>query len=123
MIPHITFYTDNLPPTSAGRAYGPVILIRKGYENDIGIMEHELEHVRQWWVHGLLIHSLMYIFSQRYRQWSEVRAYRIQLEYPHPRYTKDQLREMYATWLSIPEPEGYGLQDICTKEQALQLLS
>lgn len=35
-------------PTTANTMYC-VISIAKGHENDIGILQHELTHVKQWW--------------------------------------------------------------------------
>lgn len=122
---YITIYTDKIPPNSAGCANGPIIRIRPEKKGDEGLLAHEIEHVRQWWCWIPLLglpHSLLYLLSKRYRQWSEVTAYRIQLEYPHPKYTVEERREMYATWLSIPDNiQGYGL--IITKEEAVKLLS
>ena len=123
--PYILQVTDNMDINSNGQAQGPYVRIRKGKEGDKGLLYHELKHVQQWyyWILFLGIpHSLLYRYYKPYRQWSEVSAYRKQLEYDHPRYTKDELREMYAGWLSDPSPvTGYGLT--LTKERALQLLS
>lgn len=140
------------PDGSNGIANAFCIRIRKGYENDEGLLKHEQSHCGEWWtitlisaiilsaiayatqLYGLpnqfwalptaslFIQPLLYKFSKRYRLWSETRAYKIQLTYsvdgePNP------YKDLYATWLSEPEPEGYGLQDICSKEEALQLLS
>lgn len=113
------------PPTrSNGCANAFFVRIRKGYENDEGLWEHEVTgHVGQFWDNPLT-HSLRYRFSPPYRLDCEVKCYRLQLSKPHPRYTVEERREMYATWLSAPGwVEGYDLQDICTKEEALQLLS
>lgn len=122
MLPHILIYTDRLPANSNGCANGPVVRIRPSKKGDKGLLEHEALHTHQWWTGGLLIHSLRYKWSKAYRQDCEVACYREQLGYPHPRYTTDELREMYATWLSDPsETTGYGLT--LTKEDALKLLS
>jgi hypothetical protein len=65
----------------AGKAYGPIILILKSHKDDKGLEEHEKVHVRQWWKHGLIINSLLYRFSRKYRYKSEVEAYAKQAEY------------------------------------------
>lgn len=112
----------NPPEGSAGCANGPFVRIRVGYEDDKGLLAHELLHVEQFW-NDPLTHGLRYRFSKHYRLDCEVKAYRKQLEYLHPKYTGEKRREMYAEWLSLPEPEGYGLQSVVTKYEALRLLS
>lgn len=37
----------------AGAARGPVVIVRPGYEADLGLLAHELYHVSQWWLIGL----------------------------------------------------------------------
>lgn len=124
MIPHILIYTDRLPENSNGCANAFIIRIRPSHKDDRGLLEHELIHVKQFWCHGLLIHSVLYRYNKRYRLKCEVEAYRKQLEYPHPKYGTGELWQMYAWWLAAPGwVEGYDLQDIVTKEEALALLS
>lgn len=100
---HLTFYTDKLPEGVAGAANGPFIRIRPEHKDDVGIKEHELEHVRQWWVCTILsapilfflnpvlvglcigIHPIMYLAIKRYRLWCEAEAYKIQMNHPDKR--------------------------------------
>ena len=113
----------NPPEGSNGCANACFVRIRKGYENDKGLISHELLHIEQFWDNPLT-HPFRYRFSPPYRLDCEVKAYRLQLSKPHPKYSVDERREMYATWISAPGwKDGYDLQDIITKEQALQLLS
>ena len=96
-------YSDDLPEGFGGTTQGPVIKIRPKYKGDMGLLEHEKTHVRQWyaltglglvltvllmliwpafWPAGAVgpfIHSLLYKNVQPYRQWCEVQAYREQL--------------------------------------------
>lgn len=101
--PSLTFYTQRLPAGVGGLAVGPVVLIQPQYCNDVGIHCHEQEHVRQWWVVGLVagvlvgalvdltlalafvigVHPMLYQFVRRYRQWAEVRAYVVQMRFPN----------------------------------------
>ena len=99
--PSLTFYTDRLPRGVGGDAHGPVVRIRPIYRSDVGLHEHEQEHVNQWWVVGLVsaallsfvdvyamliavgVHPALYRFVRQYRLWAEVRAYRIQMQYPN----------------------------------------
>ncbi|MGU3232471.1 hypothetical protein [Vibrio cholerae] len=102
-------YSDKLPYWQAGNARLFMITLRKDKADDVGLLEHEKFHVKQWWFGFLLLsaigwplmcfasdqvlmmvgavvsgcapacHALLYYFVRPYRQWSEVKAYRIQL--------------------------------------------
>lgn len=76
----LTFYVDDLGPDFCGKTYGPVILIRKDCKDDKGLYQHELVHVKQWWM-TLGIHSILYKFIRKYRFWAELKAYKKQLKY------------------------------------------
>ncbi|OGA31710.1 MAG: hypothetical protein A3G80_12815 [Betaproteobacteria bacterium RIFCSPLOWO2_12_FULL_62_13b] len=136
LLPVPVFYTERVPSLAAGGAgqgapskggvpwFAPVILLRPECHGNEGILQHELEHVRQWWTSffltgGLVIlnlcavrvafgetfwqaaflglwfswlaHPLLYRASRRYRRWSEIRAYRVQLRYPDTRGVKMSL--------------------------------
>ena len=96
--------TEKIVNGFGGTAQGPIIKILPKYKDDIGLLEHEKVHVRQWYAWlalGLLIgtlltllvspslwplfglapflHSLLYKFVRPYRRWCEVQAYRKQL--------------------------------------------
>jgi hypothetical protein len=53
------------------------ITIRPKYKGDNGLLEHELEHVRQY--NRNLFHALMYKYSASYRYQCELDAYRLQV--------------------------------------------
>ncbi|OPY87923.1 MAG: hypothetical protein A4E72_01405 [Syntrophus sp. PtaU1.Bin208] len=112
---YLIFYTDRMPKYSSGCANGPIIRIRPAYRDDRGLLEHEKVHVKQWW-RTFGFHSLLYLCSKKYRLAAEVEAYRVQLRYNPENILK------YAGWLSADEPEGYGCQNICTREMAIELL-
>lgn len=57
-----------------GKAKGPVIRIEQEYKDNQSLLEHELNHVRQWYRHGLIIHTLLYRYSMKYREWAEKNA-------------------------------------------------
>lgn len=98
-------YTKRLPNEFGGTTQGPFIRLLVKYKNDIGLIEHEKTHVRQWYtvlVVGLLLctalmllvtisiwpliglapvlHQFLYKFFRPYRRWCEVRAYRKQIK-------------------------------------------
>jgi hypothetical protein len=108
MIPHITHYTDSLPEGVGGTAQGPIIRIRPKYKDDKGLHQHELEHVKQWWIATIVsavllaaglhylqeplwgavgsigVHGALYKLIPAYRLWCEVQAHKVQLQYsPH----------------------------------------
>ena len=115
----MTFYTDRfIPKDSSGCARGPVILIRPAYRDDIGLLEHEKVH-RWQWIRTMGLHSFLYMLSKKYKLSVEVEAYRKQLEYPHA-HSVEHRRKLYALWLSLPEPEGYGT--LCTQAEGITLL-
>lgn len=98
----LTFYVSSLPPNFGGIAYGPIVLILEKHRHDAGLYAHERFHVKQWWAFFLLgalaslalhqspywyfplilgggAHALLYLLSDKYKLWSEVQAYKIQL--------------------------------------------
>lgn len=79
IIPVPVFYVDDLD-WAAGRAYGIFVRIKKGYEDDEGLIEHELQHIRQFY-RLPLIHFALYKFSAWYRYNAELECYKIQLSY------------------------------------------
>ena len=62
-------------------AKGCRIVIQPKYKDDKGLLKHELAHVKQWYRGGLLIHTLRYKRSRRYRLYCEVEAYKEQMKY------------------------------------------
>lgn len=58
LIPTPVFYTDDLPEDVGGCvAYWvvPIVKIRPKYQADEGILQHELQHCRQFWAITLLL--------------------------------------------------------------------
>jgi hypothetical protein len=97
---YFVFYTDRLVKSwAAGTTYGPFVFIRPQYKNDIGLLEHELVHVNQFW-RTLGLMELLYEFSAKYRFKYEVEAYKKQLNY----YPDDRTR-LFAQFLV----DRYGL--------------
>lgn len=46
----IVQYTDNVPSGFGGVTYGPWVRILPKYREDAGLLQHELEHVKQFWI-------------------------------------------------------------------------
>ena len=70
---------DLLPPRVVGLCAGPLVLVRPSHADDWPTVVHELEHCRQFWRGGLVIHFLRYQLSRRYRLQAEVAAYAAEL--------------------------------------------
>lgn len=83
----------------AATTRGPLVFIRPEYRQDIGLLEHERVHVRQW-LRTLGLHSLLYAVSKTYRLSAEVEAYREQSRH----YPDDRL-PLFARAIA----EKYGL--------------
>lgn len=77
---HFVIYTDRMRDEFWAKTHGPVIFIRPKHRDNHALLKHELEHVRQFWI-TLGMHGLLYLFSRRYRLWSEAKAYAVQVRY------------------------------------------
>lgn len=133
----LTFFVKTLAPNVGGEARGLVIRILEKYRHDEGLYQHELLHVKQWFVWSLLslpvayvlykaghmdfiglavlplvFHTALYRFVPAYRLWAESEAYKEQAKY-YP----DDRRPLFAEYLA----EYYNLK--ITKEEALKLLN
>jgi hypothetical protein len=83
--PALIFYVNKVQKMTGyvvrGKAIGPVAIIGKSYSSDLGLLAHEMTHVKEWWTHGLLIHNILYGISRHYRLHSECKAYYEQWKY------------------------------------------
>ena len=138
MVPHITRYTDDMPAWMGGYAKWFYIAIRPKYRDDKGIHEHELQHVKQWWITsiiacallafwvwyaqvpdhnyifcalGLVVFQFLYTTFDSFKLKMEVLAYKKQL----PHYPDDRTA-LFARFISTK----YGLK--ITAEEAAELL-
>ncbi len=72
--------TMRKPESTAGYAKGCFIKIRTKFSFEIGLLHHEITHVKQWY-RTLGLHSLLYMCFKWYKKLSETEAYRVQLKY------------------------------------------
>ena len=70
----------HLPGRLVGVCLGPAVLVRCDYGDDWPTIVHELEHCKQFWRGGVLVHFLRYYLSRRYRLEAEVQAFRAELD-------------------------------------------
>ena len=125
---------EKLPNGFGGTAQGPLIKILPKYKDDVGLIEHEKTHVRQWYAVlglGLLLctlltllvspslwplygaapflYQLLYRFVRPYRRWCEVRAYRNQIKtggYDSNDFAVTALTEKYDLNLTTGEAKA-----------------
>lgn len=104
------FYTNwfLLKRFSAATWCSPFIFIRPSRKGDVGLLEHEKVHVKQFWRNPLM--CFWYVLSKKARFEYEVEAYKVQATH-NPEKLED-----YAEALATK----YGLN--ITKEQALAAL-
>jgi len=82
ILPAFISYTDNLPKGIGGQAKFCFIKIRPRYKDDIGLLNHELIHVKQFYRLPIL-NEYLNQFSKKYRLKIELEAYKVQLlSYP-----------------------------------------
>jgi hypothetical protein len=105
----ILYWDFLIPKKYDAITIGPQIVMRKASKGDIGLLEHEKVHVKQFWKF-LLLHPILYYFSKKYRCNAEVEAFKKQLEY------SPNSKDLYAYYLST----NYGL-DITVEEAKLLL--
>lgn len=104
------FYTNWFVPKGfAAITLGPFIFIRPTRKGDVGLVEHEKVHVKQFWKSCGLF-WVFYLLSKKARFKYEVEAYKVQAVY------NPEKIEMYADALATKYKIGV------TKEEALQAL-
>jgi hypothetical protein len=81
VIPTLVIYLPFLTKQVIGICFGPVVFIHNSYAQDESTLVHELEHCKQFWSQGLVIHFLRYCLSQSYRLSCEIEAYAAELIY------------------------------------------
>ncbi len=64
-----------MPKTLIGICLGPLVVIRTSALADHPTLVHELEHCKQFWRGGLVVHFLRYLLSHDYRLRAEVEAF------------------------------------------------
>jgi hypothetical protein len=108
----LVLYTDLfIPARFEAYTIGPVVFIRpRSKDKDMGLLQHELTHVKQFWRNPLF--GLWYIFSPAARFKYEVEAYRVQLA-----YCSVDCKPVFARYLT----DNYGLD--VSFEEAMAALS
>jgi len=102
--------------TCAGYAKGYKIYILNKYKNDVGILEHEKTHVRQWFYFLTFPFSFLYSNFKWFKLWAEVQAYKVQLKNNPPEWP--DYTELYAKFIV----KNYKLGNYKTQEEVVKML-
>jgi hypothetical protein len=79
-LPVPVLVVPRLPGRLVGVCLGPAVLLREDYADDWPTVVHELEHCKQFWRGGAMLHFLRYTFSRGYRLDAELQAFRAELD-------------------------------------------
>lgn len=101
-------YTDDVPDGKAGIAKFWLIKIRPSHIDDVGLLAHELAHVKQFWRFSLF-HCIAYGRFNWYTQWCEVRAYKEQLK--HCFNDKEKKLNLFAGFIANNHKLSISEQD------------
>ena len=80
VVPVPVIVLNRTPGCLVGLSLGLLVVIRADYARDRPTMIHELEHCKQYWRGGVLLHMLRYHASREYRLRAEVEAFRAELD-------------------------------------------
>lgn len=84
VLPVPVFALDRLPGRLVGLSMGLFVVVRTDYAADRPTIVHELEHCKQFWRGGALLHMLRYYASRAYRLRVELEAFRAELDACRP---------------------------------------
>lgn len=76
-VPIVAF--DRMPHRLVGLSMGMFVVVRSDHLGDRPTIVHELEHCKQFWRGGALVHMVRYYLSRCYRLRMEVEAFRAEL--------------------------------------------
>lgn len=93
VLPVPVFSVPRLPGRLVGVCLGPFVVLARDYANDWPTVVHELEHCKQFWRGGLVIHFARYYISRNYRLRSELEAYRAELAVCQPGERQTRLED------------------------------
>jgi hypothetical protein len=104
IVPVPVLILRRLPGRIVGLSLGPVVLLRDDHHGDWPTLVHELEHCKQFWRGGALVHLVRYLASPSYRLRAELEAYQAELAACPP--TERRVR-LYDSAHALAN--GYGL--------------
>jgi hypothetical protein len=84
VLPVPVFVLDRMPSRLVGLSMGLFVVVRSDHAADRPTIVHELEHCKQFWRGGAVLHMLRYCASRPYRLRVEVEAFRAELDACRP---------------------------------------
>jgi hypothetical protein len=82
---------DRMPARLVGLSMGVFVVVRSDYLADRPTIVHELEHCKQFWRGGIVLHMARYYASRTYRLRVEVEAFRAELAACPPHRRRERL--------------------------------
>jgi len=104
IVPVPVLVVRRLPGRIVGLCMGPFVLLRVDYADDWPTVVHELEHCKQFWRGGAVIHLYRYLSNPAYRLRAEIEAYQAELAACPP---AERARRLYDSARALAH--GYGL--------------
>ena len=84
---------DRMPGRLIGLSLGVFVVVRSDFATDRPTIVHELEHCRQFWKGGMVLHMVRYYISRDYRLKAELDAFRAEIEACSPLHRPLRLEE------------------------------
>ncbi len=113
-----------MPKTLIGVCLGPLVVIRASALTDYPTLVHELEHCKQFWRGGLIVHFLRYMLSQEYRLKAETQAFAAEVmaceEHERPARIQESARALALCYrLRIAECDAISMLGQAVNAQLL----
>jgi hypothetical protein len=108
--------TRRLPQSLIGVCLGPIVLVSREYVRDQPTLIHELEHSKQFFKGGLIVHFVRYWLSTDYRLKVEAQAFAAEIAACPSHIALSRFHES-ARALSC----GYGLSLTCAQCEVILL--
>lgn len=93
VLPVPVLVLPRLPGRLVGVCLGPAIAVHRDWATDWPTIVHELEHCKQFWRGGLVLHFLRYLGSHGYRLECELQAFAAELRACPPALRAQRLDE------------------------------
>ena len=99
ILPAFVFINDKFVPKRFGAlTIGIFIFLKKKHENNEALIQHELEHVKQFYkTFGM--NTICYLVNKKKRIEYEASAYAVQLFYTSKKYFQEKL-ELFSNYLA-----------------------
>jgi hypothetical protein len=93
VLPVPVLAVERMPGRLIGLSMGVFVIIRSDFAADRPTVIHELEHCKQFWRGGAIVHMARYYLSQAYRLRVEVEAFRAEIAACEPHCAVARLDE------------------------------